>query len=445
MTTRSPVTFKETVDLACLPQEEYKDAHNARKGHWGPAPISDELWDGERRRFWERELTSEELKEIQRFRQKARYAAMFLGLNGILGLKVVHMPKVPPIILELVNLSMQQQQAAMNGQVMFDGSLPPSSPDVNMNNNTSTPDINNKKDENSSPTILSQSMKQPSYDAIYHAHVTEFFEYTNPISDVKIDGLVDSPSTNQQDFSSSTTTTNNNNNGTSENNPTKENNNTSSSSNNNNNKRTSLEKTSTSTTSNGGSDSPSMTQNKRDSAKRLSFSQQAAIKGAGKVLKIETTATGGSPRLGNAIHRSNSARRRAHSEELEKKRMKKRQQIHPILQPWYIVLYFVTPLFLLFTYYSIRWLSNDVYNAWTSNKAIKWAIEIPWIIERLMMVPDNSLLKSTVYVGLFAVEVTTLVYLALIIGSNVTIFLVIRPLLLSLLSSFGEYRGAKSA
>jgi hypothetical protein len=98
--------------LRSLPVEEYKDAYHARRGHWGPAPNSDELWDGDRRVFWERELNSEELREIIRFRRLARYASMLQGV-GLFGMKVP-MPKIPHVIEELVAISKGQQQQSAN-------------------------------------------------------------------------------------------------------------------------------------------------------------------------------------------------------------------------------------------------------------------------------------------------------------------------------------------
>lgn len=98
------VHFSERVTVASLPVEEFKDSLNARRGPWGSAPSSDELWDGERRLFWERELLPEELREIMRFRKLAKYSIVLQNSLGGGSFLKVPMPKIPTIVEELVHL-----------------------------------------------------------------------------------------------------------------------------------------------------------------------------------------------------------------------------------------------------------------------------------------------------------------------------------------------------
>ncbi len=56
------VHFNEEVTVRSLPQDEFEEAIETRKGPWESAPPVDVLWDGEGSTFWERELTTEELQ-----------------------------------------------------------------------------------------------------------------------------------------------------------------------------------------------------------------------------------------------------------------------------------------------------------------------------------------------------------------------------------------------
>lgn len=61
--TASSVRFNEDVKVMSLPNEEGEDALLTRKGDWGSAPDTDELWDGGENEFWERELTTDEMNK----------------------------------------------------------------------------------------------------------------------------------------------------------------------------------------------------------------------------------------------------------------------------------------------------------------------------------------------------------------------------------------------
>lgn len=466
-TTQPAVSFKETVQVASLPHEEFREALMARKGPWGPAPLCDELYDGERRRFWERELSLDELKEIQRFRQKARYAAMFVGLNGVLGVKVVHMPKPPGIVLELVNLSVQEQQAAAAAAAAAAGM---STPDLAASYSISSPDSERASPKHAhaaaaaaahattttttttAPTsATTTTAKAPkgvnpaTYEAVYNSHVTEFFEYSNPL---RGPGFMGGGGGGGGDSSPDSSPSSN---GSPPN---------------------LLDAvTPLSPESIGAAAAqqqqqqqqppppphhhqqatdaslaplvpPSPSAAQRSSVpptgkdgKRLSWSQQAAIKSVGKHLRVDLS-SGRSPKIGSigsSIHR-----RRLSSATSEKLRVKKRKQIHTLLQPWYIHVYFLFPCLLLFLAHVVPWLLNDVRRAYNTNTVIKWAVEVPWFLERVLHVPDFA--KTTVFIGLFAVEVSTLIYLFLLLTSQLSIFLIVRPLLLDLMSS-GEFKG----
>ena len=58
------VRFHPVVQVAMLPWQERPEARKARKGLWKPAPLSDELWDGEYMVFRAEELTPEAFKRI---------------------------------------------------------------------------------------------------------------------------------------------------------------------------------------------------------------------------------------------------------------------------------------------------------------------------------------------------------------------------------------------
>jgi hypothetical protein len=331
--------------------EEYKEAYHARRGLWGSAPTSDELWDGDRRVFWERELTNEELREILRFRRLARYASMLQGV-GMFGVKVP-MPKVPLIIEELVKEARLQQQQTQSSPKLdashFEGSLDPIAYPTEEHDTSPKAYHEKRRSGNLSVTTVEDMYTRKTVN-------TEQFEFANP-------NLAPQQQPHQV------------------------------------------------TTEDG-------------KEKRLSTSQKAAMQNVGKVLRLD------SPRLGHAIHKTRSKRSRA----------QKRIAAHAILQPWFAILYFLLPLtFLASLYFVPFW--RGVYLAWRDQKAIQTAVEVPYIIERLLKVPDIPLLQSTVFIGLFAVEVTTIVYLILLLGSQLMIFLIVRPLILSLSASFSE-RGA---
>jgi len=84
------------------------------------------------------------------------------------------------------------------------------------------------------------------------------------------------------------------------------------------------------------------------------------------------------------------------------------------------------------------WLSNDVWRAYKTNTVIKWGVELPDVVERLLRIPDVAFLRQTVKIGIFAVELSTIVYLGFVALSQLTLFLVVRPLLLSFLNSLGD-------
>ncbi len=65
------VQFSEHVDLVLIPHD--KEIWKARVGPWVNAPYHDELWDGSKRCFRDRELTAKEMKRIN-FDQKVKRA-----------------------------------------------------------------------------------------------------------------------------------------------------------------------------------------------------------------------------------------------------------------------------------------------------------------------------------------------------------------------------------
>lgn len=363
-----------TVDslFSSLPVEEYKDAYHARRGPWGAAPNCDELWDGDRRVFWERELSSEELREILRFRRLARYATMLQGGVGIFGMRVP-MPKIPPVIEELVREARAQQSANSSPRststpsseaFTYDNiALPhddydnsPRIGETSQKGHHSHSDGGKSHHDGGSPRHSSKrasgTLSVTTVDELYSKKASsETFEFTNPnllphsTPPVPVEGA----------------------------------------------------------------------------AKRLSSSQKAAMQNVGKVLKLD------SPRMGHAVHKSRSRKSRA----------RKRIAAHSILQPAYVLLYFLIPLiFMASVYFVPFW--RGVYIAWKDQRAIRAAIEVPWLLERLLKVPDIPILQGTIYIGLFAVEVTSIIYLIILAMSQLTMFIVVRPLLLSLAASFSE-------
>ena len=331
----------EILRIQCnsLPVEEYRDAYNARRGPWGTAPTSDELWDGDRRVFWERELTQEELKEILRFRRLAKYAHMLSNVG--FGIKVP-MPKTPAIIDELMKLS---QESLKSSSGTFNPIvLPP------------------EEELDSSPRpfkVLRSSIT--TIDDIYANRETkeEKFEFTNPSM----------KTTPQPTVSTEATTVN-------------------------------------------------------DNEKRLSTSQKAAMQNAGKIIKLD------SPRLGHPLHKGRSKKARA----------QKRVAAHSILQPWFVFLYYLVPLWIMSSFYFIPFL-RDLYVAYKDQRVIRTAIEIPYFIQQIL--PSWLHASSPILFGLLAIEATSLVYILMIILSQLTIFLIVRPLILSLSASYSERGAAK--
>ena len=166
--------------------------------------------------------------------------------------------------------------------------------------------------------------------------------------------------------------------------------------------------------------------------KRFSASQTAAMKAASKVLRMD-----GSPRLGSVIHPNALVRRPS-----AKKRLEKRRQSHAVLQPLYVFVYFYIPTLLLSVFHMLPWIVNELIPAWRENRVLRTAMDIPWFIERVFYVPNNSLVRSTVYLGVFTIEVTTLVYLTMILLSNVVMFILVRPMLISLIAPKAQFRGS---
>jgi len=331
------VRFNERVTVASLPVEEQREAFHARRGLWGSAPLSDELWDGDRRVFWERELVSEELREILRFRRLARYATMLQGV-GLFGLKVP-MPKVPLVIEELVKIAREQKGLSLPKPDAFE--FDPIA--VPAEEHDTSPRMNEKRKSSNMSFSTVEDLRK---------------SQEPPVELSKLD----------------------------------------------------LHKPADA--------------HVYDDKKQLSPSQKIAMQNAAKVLRLD------SPRVAHVIHKTRSKRSRA----------QKRIAAHSILQPWFALLYFVLPLLILSSLYSLPFL-RSVYLAWKDQKVIQAAVEVPYVIERLLKIPDIPLLQSTVFIGLFAVEVTSIIYVSMLVVSQLTLFLVVRPLILSLSSSFAE-RGA---
>jgi len=309
--------------------------------------------------FWERELTTDELKEILRFRRLARYATMLQSV-GMFGLKVP-MPKVPLVIEELVREAklQHQMQSSPNSTPKLDAST--------IEEYQMDPIALPQEVHDTSPK-LHQSKKSnlsvASVEDIYtkKANSTEQFEFTNPSL---------SPTSRAADSTPPVLTVS--------------------------------------------------TSEPAEDKKRLSSSQKAAMQNVGKVLRLD------SPRLGHAIHKTRSKRSRA----------RKRVASHSILQPWFAILYFLIPLTFLASLYFVPFV-HSVYMAWKDQKAFRAAVEVPYFFERLLRIPDIPILQSTVFIGLFAVEVTSIIYVSLLIVSQLMVILIVRPLILSLSTSFSE-------
>lgn len=270
--------------------------------------------------FWEKELTEDELKDILRFRRLARYAAVLQSM-GLFGLKVP-MPKVPPIINELVKLA-EESSSTHSGK--FDPiALPPEQQDT-------SPQI----------TFL-DSPVVTTIDGIYKTNEDKF-EFNNP----------------------------------------------------------------------NKCPNPDITEKPKPNNAELSASQKSAIRDA-KVNQLDSSRK-------QPIHKNRSKAIRA----------KKRVKDHSILQPWFAILYFLIPLWGLASIYIVPFLRN-LFEAWRNQKAIRTAIEIPLILENVL--PNT--VRSTVIIGVFAVEVTSLVYISIVVISQLMIYFVIRPLIISMSESF---------
>jgi len=125
--------------------------------------------------------------------------------------------------------------------------------------------------------------------------------------------------------------------------------------------------------------------------------------------------------------------------------LRARRRRSPLLKPWFVLLYFFSPLFLLGLSHWIPWMRNVVYPAYLENRAIRTALEVPEFVQRLLHLSEAPVLKSSVYIGIFAVEVTTIAYVLFIVLSNIMVIAVLRPLIVSLsrssvTDSMGEER-----
>lgn len=321
------VHFSERVTVASLPVEEFKDSLAARRGPWGSAPICDELWDGERRLFWERELQPEELKEILRFRKLAKYS---LAVQHTLGASFIRVPtpKIPPIIQELVKLGNQQQEKESLHKESIAFPEPPP--------------------EDSSPRhIHQQNHSMSSVDTVLFKKDEEEFSFVNPAMQ---------PTTNVDGNAHAA---------------------------------------------------------RQHGSGVLSASQRESIRSASKVLRNVV------------VHRGRT----------KQKRMRKRVKTHAILQPWFAVFYFFIPLMLVGSFHLLPF-AVQVFTAWRNQNTIRAAIEVPAVL--LKVLPQNAVLQSTVSVGLFVFEVTGIVYLCGLVLSQLAVFMLIRPMVMSLSNSMAD-------
>ena len=319
--------------------EEYKDALNARRGPWGVAPTCDELWDGERRVFWERELTTDELKEIQRFRRLARYAMVLQNTVGG-GFIRIPMPKIPAVIHELVKLGNEEKSRKVTEDVS------PKSSDTHRANHIAFPEDD---EEDQRPTSVHSVAAEVGFNCLIHdANKSQSF---NPQQEEEFS--YDNPARNK-------------------------------------------------------SSSPSLSAEVKPST--LSESQRASIRAASKVAKVDV------------IHRGRSRSKQ--------KRMRKRRETHAILQPWFALFYFFLPILLLSTTYIVPF-AFELFLAWKHEKAIQAAIELPAIIQAFLPI-GHPWLQSTVQVGYVAFEMTGILYFALMLVTQLIIFVIVRPMVLSL-------------
>jgi hypothetical protein len=94
------VRFDPIVKVAMLPWQEREEARKARAGQWKPAPMSDELWDGEFMAFRPAELSPEAFKSLSFSFSRRKsplprsFASMFSiatsGSGKLSGVDIVH-------------------------------------------------------------------------------------------------------------------------------------------------------------------------------------------------------------------------------------------------------------------------------------------------------------------------------------------------------------------
>jgi len=96
------VRFHPDVKVALLPWQEREEARKARAGSWKPAPMSDELWDGELLVFRKIELTPEAFKAMSAPEKRRKtpmprsFASMFSSSQAtttdgkLAGVDIVH-------------------------------------------------------------------------------------------------------------------------------------------------------------------------------------------------------------------------------------------------------------------------------------------------------------------------------------------------------------------
>jgi len=332
--------------------------------------------------FWEKELSADELKEVLRYRRLSRYANLVQGFNSALHINLP-VPKPPPVVDDLVRRSMDMSPVAVEYQDRI----------KEMFGVASLP-------PRGSPDSPDLASKRPKVDVKIALEAT----------------LRDSPRPTDQRKSAE---------------PRPE--------------LTKLDSPSSRSLVRQASkedvvDSPSSAH----AAKRMSLSQ-LATQNASKSARSAASAAA----LAQAVEPSKRRESITEQDLARRKRtnslIRARRRRAPLLKPWFVLLYFFTPLFLLGLTHWVPWVARVVVPAYWENRAVRTALDVPVFLERLLHLSDAPIMKSTVYFGVFAIEVTSIAYFFFVLLSNVMVILVLRPVIVSLSRPIASQRAYESS
>jgi len=368
--------------------EEQKEAFQARRGPWSQAPQCDELWDGDRRMFWEKELSADELKEVLRYRRLSRYANLVQGFNSALHMNLP-VPKPPPVVDDLVRRSMDMSPVAVEYQERIKEMFGIASPPPRSPNSPDSPDVANKRPKVDVKIALEATTSSRDSPRASEQRKSAEPRPADPLA------KLDSPSSRSLARQAS-----------------KE----------------------------DAVDSPSSSH----AAKHMSLSQlatQNASKSARSAAAAAALAQAVEPsKRRESVNEQDMARRKRTSTLIRARRRRA-----PLLKPWFVLLYFFTPLFLLGLTHWLPWMTRVVVPAYWENRAVRTALDVPVFLERLLHLSDAPIMKSTVYFGIFAIEVTSIAYVFFVLLSNVMVILVLRPVIVSLSRPITSQRAYESA